>query len=230
MPTASHHPFPQLEDIVRLPDADGAERLQLVTNIGTMAGRLHLGDTDEAILWVFGAGGGLGGPAGGLYTRLGDRLHKDEGVTSLELDYRHPGYLQECVVDVMVALGFLESLGKNRIVLVGHSFGGAVVINAGAISDAVIGVAALSSQTAGTEAVSALSPRPVLFAHGELDEVLPAALSRELYGRAREPKELILYPGCLHGLDQCRDALDRDLTRWVRQTMRSQAIPLAARG
>jgi fermentation-respiration switch protein FrsA (DUF1100 family) len=223
------HPFPQLQDVVRLPDPDGAERLQLVTNIGTMAGRLRLADADEAILWVFGAGGGLGGPAGGLYTRLGDRLQHDH-VTSLELDYRHPGYLQECLVDVLVGLSFLESLGKNRIVLVGHSFGGAVVINAGAVSDAVIAVAALSSQTAGTEAVGALSPRPVLFVHGELDEIMPAAFSRELYARAGEPKELILYPGCLHGLDQCRHALDLDLSRWLANALGGQSASAAAQG
>jgi uncharacterized protein len=118
------------------------------------------------------------------------------------------------VSDVLVGLGYLESLGKSRTVLVGHSFGGAVVISAGAISPSVIAVAA-SSQTAGTAAVAALSPKPVIFVHGSADEVLPDRCSRDLHARAREPKELILYPGCRHGLDQCRESLDRDLTRWL---------------
>jgi len=207
-----------LEDVFRLLDDDTSERLQLMTSHGSLAGRQHSAEGERAILWVFGAGGGLGGPAGGLYTRLGRRL-QPFGVTSLELDYRRPGYLQDCVLDVLVGLAYLETLGKSRIVLVGHSFGGAVVINAGAISAAVVAVAALISQTAGMGGVDWLSPKPVLFIHGEADEVLPADCSRDLYARAGEPKALILYSGCRHGLDQCREALDEDLTGWINQVL-----------
>jgi hypothetical protein len=214
MPQASPHAAIVLQDVTRLPETDASERLHLVTNEGPILCRHHPAEGERAVLWVFGAGGGLGGPAGGLYTRLGTRL-RQESVTSLELDYRRAGHLQDCVLDVLVGLAYLESLGKSRIVLVGHSFGGAVVINAGAISEAVTAVAALSSQTAGTEAVGRLSPKPVIFMHGEQDEILPPSCSRDLHTRAGEPKELVLYPGCLHGLDQCREALDRDLTRWL---------------
>jgi alpha-beta hydrolase superfamily lysophospholipase len=203
-----------LDEVIRGPEDEATDLVKLVTSNGTLLGRLHPADGDAAILWVFGSGGGLGGPAGGLYTRLAERL-QSEGVTSLELDYRRPGELRACVLDVMVGLAWLESLGKDRIVLVGHSFGGAVVITAGALSESVIAVAALSSQTAGTEAVDRLAPRPTIFLHGEADEILPPACSRDLFARAREPKELILYPGCRHGLDQCRNALDRDLLRWL---------------
>lgn len=55
--------------------------------------------------------------------------------------------------------------------------------------------------------------------HGEADEILPSRCSIDLYTRARQPKELILYPGCLHGLDQCRDELDRDLAAWLRRVL-----------
>ena len=203
-------------------EREGVDRVRLVTGRGAIAGRLQPAEGDQAILWVFGAGGGLGGPAGGLYTRLGERL-RPRGVASLELDYLRPGYLDACVSDVLVGLGYLESLGKSRIVLVGHSFGGAVVISAGAISPLVVAVAALSSQTAGAMAVGALSPKPVIFIHGSADEVLPDRCSRDLHARAREPKELILYPGCRHGLDQCRENLNRDLTRWLERTLRLPA-------
>jgi hypothetical protein len=54
-----------------------------------------------------------GGPAGGVYTRLGGQLQPSR-VTSLELDYRRPGYLEECVLDVLVGLAYLEMLGKSR--------------------------------------------------------------------------------------------------------------------
>jgi uncharacterized protein len=211
-----------LQSVEKSPERGGVDRVRLVTDRGAIAGRLQPTEGDRAILWVFGAGGGLGGPARGLYTRLGERLRPRE-VTSLELDYLRPGDLDACVSDVLVGLGYLESLGKSRIVLVGHSFGGAAVISAGAISPSVVAVAALSSQTSGTAAVAALSPKPVIFIHGSADEVLPDQCSRDLHARAREPKELILYPGCRHGLDQCRENLDRDLTRWLERTLRLPA-------
>ncbi|HEY0420494.1 MAG TPA: alpha/beta hydrolase, partial [Acetobacteraceae bacterium] len=147
----------------RSPEPGGTERLLLVTDAGTVTCRLHWSATGEvAVLWVFGAGGGLGGPAGGLYTRLAGPL-RDIAVTSLELDYRHPGRLNACVADVFLGIAWLMHQGKSRVVLVGHSFGGAVVITAGAATEAVVAVAALSSQSSGTQAVGALSPRPTLF-------------------------------------------------------------------
>ena len=215
MPQMLRHSAITLQDVIHMPESETSERLQLVTSEGALPCRYHPAKGEHAILWVFGAGGGLGGPAGGLYTRLG-RQFRESGTASLELDYRHPGDLEGCILDVLIGLAYLESLGKSRIVLVGHSFGGAVVINAGVTSDAVIAVAALSSQTAGTHAIGKLSPKPVIFIHGEKDEILPPACSRDLHAHAGEPKELILYPGCFHGLDQCQEALDRDLSRWLR--------------
>jgi dienelactone hydrolase len=119
------------------------------------------------------------------------------------------------VPDVLAGVAHLASMGRGRVVLVGHSFGGAVVIAAGAASERVHAVAALSSQTHGTEAVAALSPRPLLVMHGLADEILPAACSRDIHARAREPKRIALYPGCRHGLDQCADDVDRDLLAWI---------------
>ena len=209
-----------LDEVIRGPEDETTDLVKLVTSQGTLLGRLHPAGGDVAILWVFGAGGGLGGPAGGLYTRLAERL-QPTGVASLELDYRRPGELMGCVLDVLVGIAWLESLGHSRIVLVGHSFGGAVVVNAGATSPAVVAVAALSSQTYGTEAVDELGPRPKLFLHGEADEILPPLCSRTLHARADQPKALILYPGCGHGLDECREALDRDLLAWLDGALRA---------
>ena len=218
MPQMLRHSAITLQDVIHMPESETSERLQLVTSEGALPCRYRPAKGEHALRWVFGAGGGLGGPAGGLYTRLG-RQFRESGTASLELDYRHPGDLEGCILDVLIGLAYLESLGKSRIVLVGHSFGGAVVINAGVTSDAVIAVAALSSQTAGTHTVGKLSPKPVIFIHGEKDEILPPACSRDLRAHAGEPKELILYPGCFHGLDQCQEALDRDLSRWLRDVL-----------
>jgi hypothetical protein len=190
------------------------------TPAGETRGRLHWCAGNAAILWVFGAGGGLGGPAGGVYHRLAEAFRVDR-VASLELDYRRPGDLSECVEDVLSGIAWLEERGKPQIVLVGHSFGGAVVISAAAVAQQVIAVAALSSQTAGTAAVSELAGRPLLLVHGEADEILPSRCSRDIFKRAREPKQLVLYPGCRHGLDQCRDELDRDLLAWLRDVLKT---------
>jgi hypothetical protein len=209
-----------LSGVERRDEAEGLERLRLLTDAGAIECRWHPAPAgDAAVLWVFGAGGGLGGPAGGLYTRLGQRL-RSRGIASLELAYRHPGRLADCVRDVLLGLAWLAGEGRRRVVLVGHSFGGAVVITAGAAAgEAVIAVAALSSQTRGTEAAASLSPRPLLVVHGTADEVLPDACSRDIYERARQPKELVLYPGCRHGLDECREKLDRDLTGWLERVV-----------
>jgi pimeloyl-ACP methyl ester carboxylesterase len=131
------------------------------------------------------------------------------------LAYRHPASLQPCIEDVLIASTWLAGTGRRRIILVGHSFGGAVVISAGAASKDVIAVAALSSQSYGADAVVDLAPRAVLLIHGQADEVLPDRCSRVLHRSAREPKRLILYPDCGHGLDECRDQLDRDLIAWI---------------
>ncbi len=192
------------------------EYLGLRTDTGTILCRWHTAMAgDAAVLWAFGAGGGLNGPAGGLYPRLATRLAV-EGVASMELAYRHAGDLDQCILDVLLGVTYLGRIGRTRVALVGHSFGGAVAIAAGTMSPAVVGVAALSSQTYGTVAVDQLSPRPLLLVHGTQDQVLPDRCSRDLYRRAREPKELILYPGSGHGLDECREELDRDLLRWLR--------------
>lgn len=214
----------QVLSVARSRQPGQSAQVQLNTSAGAIHGRLQEAAGDAAILWVFGGGGGLSGPAGGVYFRLGRQLYP-RGITSLELDYRHPGSLQECVLDVRLGIEYLMKQGKRRIVLVGHSFGGAVVITAGAGSDAVVAVAALSSQSSGTASVQALSPRPLLLIHGTADDVVPDLCSRDIYRRAKEPKRLILYPACRHGLDECREALDRDLRQWLEDVLLVEAQP-----
>ncbi|MBK9712584.1 MAG: alpha/beta hydrolase [Kouleothrix sp.] len=207
----------ELHGVEQAPLGGGVAQLTLRTDAGEIVGRLHPAAPGEgAVLWVGGAGGGLDGPANGLYPRLAAQLAPDQ-VASLRLHYRLPNHLDACVLDTLMGVAYLGTLGHARVALVGHSFGGAVVISAGAASPAVVGVAALSSQTYGTTAVVDLSPRPLLLMHGIDDEVLPDSCSRDLYQRAHEPKQLLLYPGCHHGLEECQAELDRDLLAWLRQ-------------
>ena len=162
---------------------------------------------------VSGAGGGVEGPSG-VYPELAERL-RAAGITVLRLDYRQPNDLPECTHDVLAALDALGGRGMERAVLVGWSFGGAVVISAGAASERVVGVATVASQTYGTEDVGALSPeKSLLLIHGTADRTLPAELSRQLYARAGEPKELVLYPGDGHGIERHRSQMLEKLHGW----------------
>ncbi|RPD50394.1 alpha/beta hydrolase [Hymenobacter sediminis] len=195
---------------------DGIEELTLRTNAGPMIARLHPAEAGAAaVVWVGGAGGGLDGPAWGMYPRLAGQL-SSQGIASLRLHYRQPNYLEDCVVDVLLSVQYLvEQRGYGAIALVGHSFGGAVVISAGALSPAVAAVVAMSSQTYGTDLAAHVSPKPLLLVHGTADEILPHICSESIYQRARQPKELLLYAGCRHGLDECRDQVDADVVRWL---------------
>ena len=206
----------ELRAVDQGPVVQGVATLRFHTDGGIFDGRFHEAPEGRAaVVWVGGAGGGLEGPAGGLYPRLARRLVADR-IASLRLDYREPNDLDACALDVLTGVVYLESLGRTRVALVGHSFGGAVAITAGVETSEVVAVAALSSQTYGTGAVAYLSPRPFLVLHGMADEILPDDCSRDLYSRAKQPKDIRLYPKCRHGLDECRDDVDRDLLAWLR--------------
>ena len=60
---------PTLRDVLRGPEDEATDLVKLVTSHGTLLGRLPPAEGNTAILWVFGSGGGLGGPAGGSRAR-----------------------------------------------------------------------------------------------------------------------------------------------------------------
>ncbi len=81
------------------PAVDGGRDLVIESAKGPIRARLHESPgAQSGIVWVFGAGGGLGGPAGGIYERLGSSLHT-EGIRSLQVAYRHPAVLAPCIAD-----------------------------------------------------------------------------------------------------------------------------------
>jgi hypothetical protein len=43
----------------------------------------------------------------------------------------------------------------------------------------------------------------------------------QIYDWAREPKQLVLYEGAEHRLDECAVAMDQLLTQWIPDTLRS---------
>ena len=179
-------------------------------------------DPSAAVVWVWGILGGFAGPAQGIYGRLAERL-KGEGVSSVRVSYRQARDLPESVLDTLAGVSFLKGLGYQRMALVGHSFGGAVVITAAPLSPEVVAVVGLSSQTLGATGVAQVSPRPLLLVHGMADRNLSHRCSELIYEWAQEPKELVLYPGAGHGLRQCQEELDALLSRWLVEKLRDAA-------
>lgn len=178
------------------------------------------------VVMVGGAGGGMHGPSG-VYEDLAARM-ADRSLAALRLDYRQPNRLDACVEDTLAGVDLLAGRGVPRVVLIGWSFGGAVVITAGAMSRTVLGVATVASQTHGTELVSRVAPRRLLLIHGTADQVLPDRCSRRLYAEAREPKELVLFEGDGHGIEQHRAELLRTLDEWCAATLLNTESPPGA--
>src|SRR5262249_22045891 len=154
------------EGVALAPDGESEYRVILRTSRGDIPGQFTVreGETGATVM-VGGASGGLDGPADRIYVALAEAL-RARGISTLRVHYRLPGEFEECVLDVLGALSFLKGIGAERVVLVGHSFGGAVVIRAGGLAPIVTGVVAMSSQLHGTHEVAGLSPRPLLLVHG----------------------------------------------------------------
>ncbi len=195
-------------------ESAGAQPITIRTTRGEINLMLHAApNRGRAVVCVSGAHGGLDGPAK-LYARLGSNL-PPAGLSVARVDYREAGEFGECLLDAMAAVSFLKGIGHQRITLIGHSFGGAVAINAGTLSPAVATVIAISSQLGGAHVVAELSPRPLLLIHGTDDIVLSPQSSQALYERAREPKVLKLFPGADHGLTQVGDELLELVGDWI---------------
>jgi pimeloyl-ACP methyl ester carboxylesterase len=198
---------------------DSQQTAEISTPRGTVRGVLYpVEGALGTVLMVGGAGGDITGPAG-IYDELATRLQA-RGAEALRLEYRMPNDLDECVYDLLAGIEALGQRGVERVVLVGWSFGGAVVIGAGAASDAVVGVATVASQTYGAEAVGELSPeKSLLLIHGTADRVLPYELSERLYAQAGEPKELVLYQDDGHGLERHHSEMLEKLHEWSRNLL-----------
>ncbi|MBM3140097.1 MAG: alpha/beta hydrolase [Chloroflexi bacterium] len=206
----------------RAGEEQGELEVQLDTSRGAITVFLHPceGQTGCAV-FLGGAGGGVKGPANGVYVRLASELVAD-GVSSVRVQYRQPGEFEECVLDALAACSFLKGIGAEQVVLVGHSFGGAVAVKAGELAPIATAVAALSSQRYGTQEVEVLG-KPLLLIHGDHDEILDHAASEDIYQRAREPKRLVLLEGAGHGLleaqEQVHDLLREFITDYARNAL-----------
>ena len=169
----------------------------------------------QGALWIGGAGGGWDTPAKGLYPQLSQELMA-EAIASLRVRYRYPAELEESILDVLAGLSYLKAEGIKSVALIGHSFGGAVAIQAAAQSQAVRTVVTLATQSYGAVPDLELARRcSLLLLHGSADPVLPPSCSQRVYQLASEPKRLIIYPGAAHSLDEVADEVHQVVRDWV---------------
>jgi hypothetical protein len=127
--------------IEEFPLASGISSLEFLTGRGFLISIFHKARAEEggAVIWVGGAFGGLNGPAEMLYPTLSLKL-ADLGISSLRIHYRQPNSFEDCVFDILLTEEFLRlNKGCKRLVIVGHSFGGGVVIAAAAMSPKITG-------------------------------------------------------------------------------------------
>ena len=200
------------------PDPSRLE-LRLGTTRGEISALLDVceGQTG-ALLTCSGAMGGdreVRGPADSVYQRLAERLPA-EGVSALRIHYRNAGEFEECVLDLLGACSFLSGVGAERIILAGHSFGGAVVIKTAQIMPQVAGVISLSPQLFGTRQVEDMA-KPLLLIHGTADGILHHMASEDIYERANEPKRLVLIPDGGHGLAEDPDTVMSEMHQFVHE-------------
>ncbi|MGI5861171.1 MAG: alpha/beta hydrolase [Myxococcales bacterium] len=208
-------PTPTIVSVLDRGQQDGFRSLTLRTARGPVEMRLYEAKEPlAAVILVGGVGGGFDSPAHNLYAALGGEL-PELGITVLRLRYRNPTDLDEAVYDVRAGIRMLAGRGFSRIGLVGHSFGGAVVISAAARAPEVATVVTLATQSYGTEWVDQLPPRPILLVHGTEDEVLPPASSRLTFKRAAQPKQLYLIDGAGHLLDEVAEEVHGAVRDWL---------------
>lgn len=171
-------------------------------------------------------GGALAGPFH-LFDDLAARVQRS-GASVLQLE-RCSDTLDGRLVCLLSALTALRRQGVQRMALIGWHTGASLAIAAGSASDDVTGVAALAPDATAADLVAEVSPRRLLLMHGSHDVVVSSAISRLLYARAADPKELVIFPGEQHDFSVFHEeALDK-LTAWTRSLLRSPFKPRRAR-
>jgi hypothetical protein len=168
-----------------------------------------------ALVLCGGAMGGLLGPGDALYHRLGVAWAA-RGVHVLRVSYRRPNDLDSCCVDLAAAAQLaIGGGGADQVVLMGHSFGGAVAVRVGVgLREMVSGVATFATQSAGCELAGGLQGLPFLLFHGERDEILPIQAS-EMVQMIAGCGELVRLPNDGHLLAKSDGVLWERLEEWL---------------
>lgn len=187
---------------------ENLDHLEIYTTSGLLSVLWHgQPELENVAVCVGGAMGGLLGPDGGLYHELGRAL-PERGVGVLRISYRQPNDLSLCVHDTLAVMELAARHGARRFVTLGHSFGGAVAVQAAAHleTESVPGVVTFATQSAGCEPAELLADRNLLLFHGTNDQILPFQAS-EMVRMLAGTGELVLLDGADHLLKPVGDQL-----------------------
>lgn len=187
----------------------------------TMRGLLSLywhepasGARDVAVVMGGGAMGGVLGPGESLFHVLGEELCR-RGIPTLRISWRKPNDLDACCVDMAAAVQLAVGSGAERVVTMGHSFGGAVAVRvAVGLPDMVAGVATFATQSAGCEVAGGLQGRPLLMFHGDRDSILPVEAS-EVVRAIAGTGDLRVMPGDDHLLARSHQVMLEGTLEWL---------------
>ena len=191
--------------------------IEMYTQRGLMSLLWHEPDGSAlpyGVVMVGGAMGGTLGPGDGLYHVLGETLVQ-RNIPSIRVSYRKPNDMDSCCVDTAAAVQLLIGSGANKVVLMGHSFGGAVAIRVGVgLSEMVSGVVTFATQLAGCEIAGGLQGRPLLMFHGDNDSILPLE-SSEIVRAMAGTGDLHVMHGDDHLLANSHDVMLETVTQWL---------------
>ena len=167
-----------------------------------------------AIVACGGALGGVLGPGHALYHALGERWAA-RGVRFVRVGYREPNNLDLCAHDLACGVELAREAGAERVVVMGHSFGGAVAVRCAVVMPvSVVGVVTFATQSAGCEVAGALAGKPMLLFHGDRDELLPPEASHVVAAIAGHG-EVVMLPGDGHLLGRSDEAITERLDEWL---------------
>lgn len=196
--------------------APGLRHIEMYTMRGLLGILWHepVGDArDVGVVMMGGAMGGLMGPGDALYNRLGEDLSA-RGIPAMRISWRKPNDMDACCVDAAAAVQMMVGTGCDRVILMGHSFGGAVAVRvAVGLSAMVTGVVTFATQSAGCEVAGGLHGRPLLMFHGDRDEILPVEAS-EVVRAIAGSGELRIMPGDGHLLTKSHDVMREEVNAW----------------
>lgn len=195
--------------------ADGSRHVELYTMQGLLT-FLWAGDPAAAhvVVTMGGAMGGLLGPAKRLFHELAQTL-PDAGIGVMRVGYRRPGHLDTCLVDVAAAAESATKVGAERFVFLGHSFGGAVAIQAAVTMPRhTAGVATFATQSGGCECAGELPDVPFVLYHGTNDSILGPENSHMVQMIAGKGQVEIL-PGADHLLTEAAEPVRAHVLPWL---------------
>jgi len=174
------------------------------------------------VVMLGGAMGGLMGPGDSLYHALAEEL-VGRGVPSIRLSYRTANDMDSCCMDAAAAIQMLVASGADNVVVMGHSFGGAVAIRVGVgLNQMVAGVVTFATQSAGCEVAGGLQGTPLLMFHGDQDSILPLEAS-EVVRAIAGYGDLQVMVGDGHLLTNSHDVMYETVLNWIEQLNSGEA-------